>query len=87
MLPPQLMHSQGTDFKTLDCAMDCEMGLLLGAGSHTRRGGGALSLHSLLAETGMLADKGSIPLPPPGVPQPPNQQSSQAGPEPWPLSP
>lgn len=81
------MHSQATDFKTVDCALEVGLGLLLGAGSHVRRGGGALSLHSLLPAAGFLADKGAIPLPPPGAPQQPNQQSSQASPPPLPSPP
>lgn len=76
------MHSQATDFKTADCVLETGLGLLLGAGSHVRRGGGALSLYSLLPEAGFLADKGAIPLPPPGAPQQPNQQSSQVSPPP-----
>lgn len=74
----QLMHAQETDFKTVDCTIDASLGLLLGASSHVRLGGGALSLHSLTVESGFLAGKGSLPLPPRGAPPQPNQQSSQA---------
>lgn len=76
----QLMHAQETDFKTVDCTIDNSLGLLLGASSHVRLGGGALSLHSLIVESGFLAGKGSLPLPPRGAPPQPNQQSSQARP-------
>ena len=75
---PQLMHAQGTDFKTVDCVLDKSLGLLLGASSHLRAGGGALTLHSLSVDAGFLAGKGTLPLPPPGAPTQPNQQSSQA---------
>ncbi len=71
------MHCQETEYKTGAMALEEELGLLMGASSHLRAGGGAASLHSLRPSPGYLAMQGALPLPPPNSPAQPNQHGSQ----------
>ncbi len=73
----QLMHTQGTDFKTVEMALEPGLGLLMGASSHLRAGGSAATLHSLRPSPGYLALQGSLALPPPNSPPQANQQGVQ----------
>lgn len=71
------MHTQGTEYKTVEMALEQELGLLIGASSHLRAGGGAATLHSLRPTPGYLAMQGALPLPPPDSPPQPNQHGAQ----------
>ena len=75
----QLMHCQETEYKTGAMALEEELGLLMGASSHLRAGGAAVTVHSLRPSPGYLALQGALPLPPPDSPPQPNQHGSQVG--------
>jgi len=77
MLCAQLMHTQGTDFKTVEMALEPGLGVLMGASSHLRAAGSAATLHSLRPSPGYLALQGALALPPPNSPPQANQQGVQ----------
>ena len=77
----QLMHTQGTEYKTVEMELEQEMGVLMGASSHLRAGGGAATVHSLRPSPGYLALQTALPLPPPNSPPQANQHGSQVNQE------
>jgi hypothetical protein len=58
------MHSQMTDFESAALEIEGDARLLLGAGMHVRDAAECISLHSLSADVGFLAQLGRLPLPP-----------------------
>ena len=71
------MHTQGTEYKTVEMALEPGLGVLMGASSHLRAGGGAATLHSLRPSPGYLALQSALPLPPPDSPPQSNQRGAQ----------
>ena len=65
----KVMHSQMTEYSSIDLCLDRETQLLMAASREVARTSLAecVSLHSLSAEAGMFANRGRLPLPPPAL--------------------